>query len=74
MEAKDCKFEQVRPDKVYMVWVEGTVPEPLICPTDDIAMEETKRQAKLNDGKKVYLLESMGYCLRSSQPVNWYPQ
>lgn len=66
-------------DKFWMCYVEGTKGCSARHINRTVAMEEAERLLKLpsNVGKKVYLLEVVGYVQFEQPPVKWetlYPQ
>ena len=62
-------------EKFYMVWVEGTRGSAVTHKDPLEAIREAERLARLpaNIGKKVYTLETEGYCQVEPQlmPVVW---
>ena len=59
--------------KFWMVYVEGTSGCTHKHLTQDLAMAEAERLARLSDrvGRNVFILESTAFCVSPERPVIW---
>jgi len=58
-------------NRFFMVYVEGTGGCKVQHLYEHEARDEAKRLARLNPGKKVFPMESMGFYWTSEPPVEW---
>ena len=62
----------MNPDKFWMIYVEGKN-TPVVRHLDyETAKAECTRLARMETGKKVFLLEATQYCLAFESPVLWW--
>ena len=57
-------------DEFYCL-VEGTAGCKVKHPYQHLAKYEAERLARLNPGKKVFVLETIGFCQTTEPPVEW---
>ena len=60
--------------KFWMIYVEGTGGFGVKHETEDVARSEAERLARLPDNRcrKVYILETIGFCQTEYPPVVFY--
>ncbi len=59
------------PQKFWMVWVKDTPTTRVRHPSHQLAFEEADRLARLNVGKKVYVLEAIDYRWVQKTPLTY---
>ncbi|KKK94774.1 hypothetical protein LCGC14_2679440 [marine sediment metagenome] len=59
------------PRKFFLVWVNDTPTTRMRHPSYNAACEEANRLARLNSGKKVYVLEAIDYRWVEEAPLTY---
>ena len=65
-------YKAVRSDKFWCCYVEGTGGYTYRHAARPLAEQEAERLARLNEGKKVYVLETVCHCIAEPAPVTFY--